>query len=261
MRRAVVAAAVAALAASAAASIVLRVSPRELADAANLVVEGRVSMVDVRWDDGRTCINTYVAFSVERTHKGKAGGSVVIKVPGGRVGDDEVRVEGTAKFAAGDEAMVFLWKDGRGEWIVLGEAQGKFRLFQDAKAGRRMAENSLKDLCLVMRPEGKGPAAAAARRPDLLPYDDLAAIVRASVEAERKPAATTPATTVTATTPATESTAGREPAPPVAAPDPSATTTKTTEGEAPPPPTESPAPPAGKPVPPPEEPKPAPTPR
>ena len=279
----VAAASVVALAAAATASIVLRVSPRELADAAHLVVEGRVSTVDVRWDDERTCINTYVSVSVERVHKGKAGGAVVIKVPGGRVGDEEVRVEGTAKFAAGDEAMVFLWKDGRGEWIVLGEAQGKFRLFQDAKAGRRMAENSLKDLCLVMRPEGKGPAAAAAKHPDLLPYDDLAAIVRASVEAAKKPAASSTGTgtegTVSPPTPdasagrdpaapnatpdsVTDASAGRDPAAPNATPDPSATTTKTTEGEAPPPPTESPAPPAGKQVPPlPEEPKPAPTPR
>src|SRR5688572_16005455 len=131
-------AAVLLVAAAASASIVLRVTPRELADTAHLVVEGRVAAVDVRWDDARTCINTWATLSVERVHKGKAGGSVAVKVPGGTVGEDEVRVEGTAKFVRDERVLVFLWKDAAGEWIVLGEAQGKFRLWQDEKADRLM---------------------------------------------------------------------------------------------------------------------------
>lgn len=256
MRRSVAAIAAAAalgtLAAAAAASIVLRVSPRELADTAHLVVEGRVSAVDVRWDDDRTCINTYVTFAVERTHKGPAAASIVIKVPGGRVGDEEVRVEGTARFSPGEEAMAFLWKDGRGEWIVLGEAQGKFLLRHDTKTSRRMAENSLRGLCLVVRGDPKDPGHAAARRPDSLPYDDLVAVVRASVEASRRGAPATTGTRAGDGAPATRGgegteTEGRDPAPPKATPDPPSTNTP--GGGAPPPTKDAPVPPTGKPVP------------
>lgn len=281
MRRILAAAAVAVLAATAAASVVLRATPREMADTANLVVEGRVAAVDVRWDDGRTCINTYVTFTVERVHKGAATGSVVVKVPGGTVGDEEVRVEGTAKFEKDEEAMVFLWKDRAGEWIVLGEAQGKFRLRQDEKAGRRMAENSLKGLCLVVRGDAKDEAAKAARRPDRLSYDDLAAIVKASVDAAAAkpapakidppktgaapggntaaptgPGTAAPATgdpapvSPTGTSPTEEpkgvNPAGQDPAPPKATPDPSSTSTSgSPPGGAPPPSKDAPAPRAG----------------
>lgn len=260
------------LVAPAAASIVLRVTPRELADTANLVVEGRVATVDVRWDEGHTCINTYATLQVERVHKGRVGGQVVVKVPGGRVGDEQVRVEGTARFAAGEEAMVFLWKDGKGEWIVLGEAQGKFLLTQDARSGKRMAENSLKGLCLVLRGDPKAPAAEASKRPDRLAYDDLVATVRASVEAERRTTTTGTASTAPTGGGATTTTsptggdatatgggttdAGRDPAPRDATPDPP--TSKEPDAGAPPPTQDAPAPPAEEPAPPAQEPKPAP---
>jgi hypothetical protein len=263
-------AALAGLAATAAATIVLRVTPRELADTAGLVVEGRVAAVDVRWDDARTCINTYVTFTVERTHKGAAPGSVTVKVPGGKVGDEEVRVEGTAKFERDEAAMLFLWKDREGDWLVLGETQGKFRLWQDEKAGKRMAGNSLKGLCLVVRGDPKGAAAETARRPDTLSYDDLVAVVKASV-AEAKPAPAKPAVPVAntnpgapaappATGPATKPAptggteppagakttppAGRDPAPPVTTPDPPSTKDPPRDG-APPPSKDAPAPQAG----------------
>ena len=193
--------ALAALASTAAATIVLRVTPRELADAAHLVVEGRVDSVDVRWDDARTCINTYVTFSIDRAHKGNASGSLVITVPGGRVGEDEVRVEGTAQFESGEEAVVFLWRNREGSWIVVGEAQGKFRLRKDPKTGVRMAENSLKGLCLVVRGDPKGATAVAARQPDCLPCEDLFAAVRASVEAVRAPVFRNPPATTTTSIP------------------------------------------------------------
>jgi len=267
MRRLLIAAAaLAALAAAASASIVLRVTPRELADTAQVVVEGRVSAVDVRWDGARTCINTYATLSVERVLKGTAAGSVVVKVPGGKVGDEEVRVEGTAKFERDEQVVVFLWKDGSGEWIVLGEAQGKFRLWQDEKAAKRMAGNSLKGLCLVVRGGTKDAAAAeAARRPDTLSYDDLAAVVKASVDAAKaapapaKPVPSTgtstgtttdaPAETPAGTAPTTvdptqDPAAGRDPAPPKATPDPPSTTKPPADG-APPPTKDVPAPRAG----------------
>ena len=244
-------AALAAAAGTAAATIVLRVSPRELADRAGLVVEGRVAAVDVRWDADRTCIHTWATISVERTHKGANAASIQVKVPGGKVGDEEVRVEGTAKFEAGEECFLFLWKDRAGDWLVLGEAQGKFRVTQDAKTGVRMAENSVKGLCLVVREDPKNALGARVagpdpRKADCLARDDLAAVVAASVEAARKAstagAGTTPPSGSTTGTTGGNATGG-VPAPQPAAPEPPATTT--TDGGAPPPTKDAPAPPAG----------------
>ncbi len=184
MRRSAFAAvlAVAAVAAPAAAGVVLRVSPRELADTAHLVVEGRVLSVKARWDADRTAIETWVDLAVDRVHKGPPGlATALVKVHGGRVGDDEVRVDGMARFEEGEDVFVFLWRDGRGDYQVLGEAQGRFRVFRDGKSGVRTVENSLAGLCLVVRGGAKGLGDARLRRPDRLPYDDLAAIVRDSV--------------------------------------------------------------------------------
>jgi hypothetical protein len=268
MRRSVAAAlaaaAVGALATAAAASIVLRVTPRELADTANLVVEGRVATVDIRWDDAHTCINHYVTVNVDRLHKGTAGGAVVVKVPGGRVGEEEVRVDGTAKFVPDEEVVLFLWKDAQGEWLVLGEAQGKFVLRRDAKSGVRMAENSLKGLCLVMRGRAKDAAGDSAKKADRLSYDDLIAVVKASVDAAAAPKPTTPingdqpavpaapapgATGGTGSTGSATGTgtgsqpAGQGPAP-ISTPDPPSTSTPPSGG-APPPTKDAPVPPTG----------------
>ena len=77
-------AALAAAAGTAAATIVLRVTPRELADRAGLVVEGRVAAVDVRWDAERTCIHTWATVNVERTHKGVNASSIQVRCRAGR---------------------------------------------------------------------------------------------------------------------------------------------------------------------------------
>lgn len=182
MRRTVaVAAALASLSATALAGVVLRVTPRELADTSHLVVEGRVDRIDVRWDEGRTAINTWVTLVVDRVHKGTAGGTVSIKCPGGIVGDEELRVEGVAKFEKGERCMAFLWRDIHGDYQVLGEAQGRFVLSDDGRDGKRMATNSLDGLCLVVRGGPKALNAPSTRSPDRLLYDDLVAVVRASV--------------------------------------------------------------------------------
>ena len=143
----------------------------------------------------------------------------------------------SASFAVDEQVMVFLWKDREGEWLVLGEAQGKFLLSTDAKTGVRMAENTLKGLCLVVRRDPKDPGGAAAKRADRLSYDGLAAVVRDSV------AEAAAATGTTGTAPPAKDGAGQGPAP-VKAPDPPATTTPP-GGGAPPPTKDAPVPPAG----------------
>jgi hypothetical protein len=181
---------VATFAATSAAGVVLRVSPRELADAASAVVEGRVDAIDVRWNDDDTAINTWVTLLVDRVHKGTIDRSVKIKVPGGIVGDDEARVDGVARFEKGERCVVFLWRDRHGEYQVLGEAQGRFALADDGPRGARMAQNSLAGLCLMVRGGDGALSALSTTSPDRLPYDDLIAIVRASVAGTPSPTTT-----------------------------------------------------------------------
>ena len=88
------------------ATTLARLSLDQLAKAADAVARVRCTSVESRWENG--AIWTITSFAVVETLKGPLPARITVRLPGGRVGHFTASVDGTPKFSAGDEAVVFL---------------------------------------------------------------------------------------------------------------------------------------------------------
>lgn len=108
----------------------------ELAARADLVVYGKVvSKMCLRDEAGRIC--SKVELRVFETWKGAPSGRFVITLGGGTLGDRRVAVPGQADYLPGEEVVVFLRLNARGEGITLGVGQGKFEVRAEERTGER----------------------------------------------------------------------------------------------------------------------------
>jgi hypothetical protein len=94
----------------------------ELVAAADRIVVADVLSTQSAWDSSGRTIHTTVAIAVRESWKGPSDGSASISLRqlGGTVGEIEMTVHGSAKFAVGERALLFL----RGARLV-GMSQGK----------------------------------------------------------------------------------------------------------------------------------------
>lgn len=129
------------------ASVVVAQSIEELTQAAPLVVRGRVGQVQASWDEGERRIWTRAELSVLETVKGAAPQTILVRQPGGEVGDKGQRVEGVAKFTPGEEAVFFLETvpDEAGVYTVYALGAGKVA-FEKSKVGEVRAVRHLDGL-------------------------------------------------------------------------------------------------------------------
>jgi len=58
-----------------------------------------------------------------------------VRLPGGRVGHVETRIEGVPYFFQGEEAVLFVEKTSAGDYGVTGWAQGTFRVHRESAGG------------------------------------------------------------------------------------------------------------------------------
>jgi hypothetical protein len=72
-------------------------------------------------------------FAVVEALKGNLPSEIEVRLPGGRVGHLTATVDGTPKFAAGAEALVFLEKSRAGGFTVAGWVEGTFRILRDPR--------------------------------------------------------------------------------------------------------------------------------
>jgi hypothetical protein len=101
----------------------------------NAAVVGKVSAIDVRWNDDHTLIQTYVTLDVTENVAGETvPQQIVLEEMGGRVGRIITRVEGVPTYRVGEQVFVFVEKiDGR--YRTLGFYQGKYTLETDPVTG------------------------------------------------------------------------------------------------------------------------------
>jgi len=106
----------------------------------------RAKVVDVRsaWNDEGSAIFTYVTLEVKGRLHGRADNQLVVRVPGGTVGDFTSEMEGAPKFEAGDNVVAFIarWYDGVP--MVAGYAEGVSKIHAD-RAGNDILEGGIAD--------------------------------------------------------------------------------------------------------------------
>ncbi len=113
----------------------------ELSAHADLVLYGKVlRKTCLRDDTGRIC--SKVEFEVRETWKGAVPpGRFTITMGGGTLGATRVAIPGQAEYLPGEEAVVFLRLNQRGEGVTLGLAQGKFEVRIDPRTGERSLQS------------------------------------------------------------------------------------------------------------------------
>lgn len=154
----------------------------QLAADASWVVEGTVAGKRCLRDEaGR--IYTQVRLSVTEVWKGNPpGGKLVIAQAGGTLGAHRVTVPGQAEYRLGEEVVVFLTVNARGEGVTLGMVQGKFDVHSDPTTGFRTVRSafygrdSVGSKTVVMAASGAEPGGGA------IPLQDLKDRVRGKVQ-------------------------------------------------------------------------------
>jgi len=94
------------------------------------------------WEGGE--IWTETEFEVVERNKGTLGGTVTVRMLGGRAGNFYSRVDGVPAFRSGEEVYLFLWGKPGEPYRVLGWSQGTFRIARDARSGvERVTQESV----------------------------------------------------------------------------------------------------------------------
>jgi len=165
------------------ATIVVHADVATLSKLADVIVDATVETTRVEVDAEQGAIWTIHDLRVTETLAGARRESVTVHVPGGEADGLSQDIRGMARLKKGERAVLFLSKED-GRLVVLGEAQGCFRVTKDPETGGLVCRNDLRGLALVGA-DGKRVAAAPTR----LPLDDLrakvAAALREKAEEER----------------------------------------------------------------------------
>lgn len=129
-----------------------------LAAKATWVVRGRVESLEAtRGSDGR--MTTRVEVPVTEVWKGTPTNRIGVVLAGGILGNRRVSVIGQAEFRVGEEVVLFLIPNERGEGVIVELAQGKFALHKD-DSGTLWVSNGV--LGTASAPDSKVPSAPSA---------------------------------------------------------------------------------------------------
>jgi len=110
-----------------------RMSPEELARAAEAIARGRCMGSVVEMRGGEIC--TVSSFEIRETWKGDAPDVVRVRLLGGRTANITSRVDGVPRFHSGEDVVLFLSHLEDGEFSMLGWAHGTFRVRRSAVTG------------------------------------------------------------------------------------------------------------------------------
>lgn len=128
----------------AAASTFLKVDIPTLKKMSESVVHAKVVDVRSAWNDEGSAIFTFVTLDVKGRLHGAAADQMVVRVPGGTVGDFTSEMEGAPRFHKNDEVVAFIARWDDGVPMVAGYAEGLSKVKHD-QLGNLMLEGGLAD--------------------------------------------------------------------------------------------------------------------
>jgi len=131
-------------------ALMLEMSTPELTQQAEAVVRGQVKDMKSEWDPERRFIWTLVTISVSHSIKGNSPEKqeVVVKIPGGEVGDIGQKTEDAPIFTTGEEVLLFLQPEVYREkkvFRVTGNFQGKHTIKDNMLIEKKMLVETFLD--------------------------------------------------------------------------------------------------------------------
>ncbi|HMD33203.1 MAG TPA: hypothetical protein VKG84_14905 [Candidatus Acidoferrales bacterium] len=148
-----------------------RMDLRELATRATYVARVRC-VAATSWADA-SLVWTLSTFDVIESWKGDPPPRFTVRLPGGEAAGQRVTVEGAPRFAAGEEALLFLEPQRGRQMNIVSWAQGTFRIRRNPRTGAEEATQDTAGLQLI------GPSAAKSSSGERrsLPLTKLRALV------------------------------------------------------------------------------------
>ncbi len=143
---------------TASATTMIALDVPEMTRVSAAVVRGTVASVSSRWNGDHSRIVTDAVIDVSEAYKGSTTKRITVTQPGGEVGDIGQRVEGVAKFSAGEELVVFLEAHGDA-FIVTGMSQGKFTLTRQADGTVRAVPSRAE--AMLLDPQTRQPVSSS----------------------------------------------------------------------------------------------------
>jgi hypothetical protein len=129
-----------ALASAASATTLARMDLSELAQSAQIVIRARCEGSQSLLAGGS--IWTLYDFILLETLKGAPPQLLRIRLPGGRVGHLETKIDGVPKFRAGEEVVLFVEPTTDGNFSITSWAQGTFRVRNSAAGEPRLTQDT-----------------------------------------------------------------------------------------------------------------------
>lgn len=169
------------------ATVVIAETIEEMARASTVVVRGRILQVQPQLEESSGRINTYADIQVVEVLKGPRLASILVKQPGGELGNRGTAVAGTGKFREGQDSVVFLEAapDEPGVYILRGLAAGKVDLEKSSK-GELRAVRHLAGLAFYAKAPSLDPVHRVVPEDDLGTPDAFLARVRAALSGGAK---------------------------------------------------------------------------
>jgi hypothetical protein len=111
-------------------------------------------------------IVTYVKLNLLEVVAGTPPAEITLELLGGKVGDEEMRVEGMPEFKVGDEDILFVSGNGKTICPLYGMMHGRYRVKLDAVTGRRYVSTPsglpLREIAQLTRPPSNVPRSRSA---------------------------------------------------------------------------------------------------
>lgn len=155
------------------ATTALAVSMEEQVASARAIVVGRCLKIESRYHDG--AIVTYITLEVREVLKGRVStGRLVVRQPGGLVGENGHWIYGSPRFDVGRDAAVFLASNGAGAYVVDGMFLGNFFLERGADGSDWLRRDSGGEGVQILKSRS---GLTAQEMPATLPLAELRAVV------------------------------------------------------------------------------------
>ncbi len=124
----------------ASATTLLRMSLSQMAQAADTIVRGRCIATSSRWDAGS--IWTFADVDLIETLKGSPPARIIVRLPGGRVGNVATHVDAAPNLKPGEEKILFLERTRANDYAVTAWTEGAFRISRNSRGEETVTQDS-----------------------------------------------------------------------------------------------------------------------